>query len=51
MNGMAEDTTRPEFFAGLPSVRNTTMSNFLSPQTKFEGPSSDHFFSIRRNVF
>jgi len=44
MYGMAEETTRPEFFAGHPKVQLVAMSNFLSPLTVGVGPSSDHFF-------
>jgi len=47
MYGMAEETTRPEFFAGHPKVQLVAMSNFLSPLTAGVGPSSDHFFSLR----
>lgn len=44
MYSMAEETTRPEFFAGLLEVRLSVVSNFLSPTTAFVGPTSDHFF-------
>lgn len=44
MYGMAEETTRPEFFAGLNEVHLNVVSNFLSPTTQIVGPSSVHFF-------
>jgi len=48
---MAEETTRPEFFAGLFEVRLSVVPNVLSPSTKNAGPTSDHFFfyNTRRN--
>ena len=45
MYGMAEETTRPEFFAGLFEVRLSVVSNFLSPMAAYTGPTSGHFFS------
>ncbi len=42
---MAEETTRPEFFAGQSKVSRGVVSNFLSPTTVNVGPTSDHFFS------
>ena len=47
MYGMAEETTRPEFFAGHLKVHLVAMSNFLSPLTACVGPSSDHFFFLK----
>jgi len=44
MYGMAEETTRPEFFAGLLKVQLGALSNFLSPQTACVGPTSVHIF-------
>jgi len=41
---MAEETTRPEFFAGHPKIQLVAMSIFLSPVTACVGSSSDHFF-------
>ena len=51
MYGMAEEITRPEFFAGLFEVRLSVVPDFLSPTTKNVGPTSDHFFffNTRRN--
>jgi len=48
---MAEETTRPEFFAGLNKVRLCVVSNFLSPTTAKVGPTSDHpfFYNTRRS--
>ena len=48
---MAEETTRPEFFAGLYEVRLSVVSNFLSPTTTEVGPTSDHsfFYNTRRS--
>jgi hypothetical protein len=51
MYDMAEETTRPEFFAGQPKVQLVTMSNFLSPLTVCVGPSSDHFFFYKDNTW
>lgn len=41
---MAEETTRPEFFAGQLEVRFSVVSNFLSPTTAYVRPTSDHIF-------
>lgn len=46
---MAEEISRPEFFAGLSRVQIVAMSNFLSPLTAQIGPSSDHFFFLQQN--
>ncbi len=50
MYGMAEETTRPEFFAGLFEVRLSVVPNFLSPTATSVGPTSDHlfFYNTRR---
>lgn len=47
---MAEETTRPEFFAGLFEVQLSVVSKFLSPATRYVGPTSDHlfFYNLRR---
>ncbi len=51
MYGMAEETTRPEFFAGQVEVQLSVVPNFLSPTTTFVGPTSDHifFYNMRRD--
>ncbi len=48
---MAEETIRPEFFAGQLMVPLDVVPSFLSPKTVNVGPSSDHFFfhNTRRN--
>jgi len=47
MHCMAEETIRPEFFAGQLMVPLDVVSSFLSPMTVNVGPSSDHFFFLQ----
>ena len=44
MYGMAEETTRPEFFAGQTEVRLSVVPYFLSPSIPYVGPTSGHIF-------
>ena len=48
---MAEETTRPEFFAGQLEVRFSIVSDFLSPTTTYVRQTSDHifFYNTRSN--
>lgn len=45
---MAEEITRPEFFAGQYEVSLTVVPIFLSPLTVDTRPTSDHFFFYTR---
>ena len=49
MYGMAEEITRPEFFAGQYEVCLTVVPLVLSPLTVDTKPTSDHFFFYTRS--